>query len=498
MKFRSLLAALLFPASMTLAAITGADRGTGANSNSEASTTITPGSNFTTGAMGILCWHGDNAVNSATNTPASITDSAGNIWYRRGTLPVSGAGANASVESAIYTAILSNGLTTGGSIVMTYTTANVTAKAWTLTEAVAGTAGTILITRGYGNTTIAASTGQQGTSGVMFVGEMCLWTNGAESPDTYTGDSDTTNGTWSTKQSIGTGTGATGMSTMSQYKIQTTTASTQTFDPVITSADNVSNVLQIAEVPAFTRLVTTSTNTSDAANTLTFTNAIAQNSQAVMCVAADNNNATGPGAVGNFPSTLTDSKSNTWTLRQNTVNDPGIAGAGVEIGIYTAPMTTALAVGDTVTITYVSAAIVAKTFLVFEFADATGYTGGNVGSPATTATPSLTTSSIANGHYVVAMVGAESTASFNGFTADTDTTNGTWSPQAQACSNGIAVTGMTITAQYKKVTATATQSYDTAVAIADLVTSYVDMTAPALGTTTKLPAIPAFPSIPSL
>jgi hypothetical protein len=499
MKFRSLLAALLFPASMTLAAITGADRGTGANSNSEASTTITPGSNFTTGATGILCWHGDNAVNSASNTPTSITDSAGNIWYRRGVAPTSGAGANTGVETAVYTAILNNGLTTGGSMVMTYTTANVVAKAWTLTEANPGTAGNIVLFKGYGGTTQGNSTGQQGTSAIINIGDMIFATNGAESADTYTGDSDTTNGTWSTKQSIGTGTGASGMSTMSQYKIQTTVPSIQTYDPVITIADNATAMMALTEVPPFTRFASGSNN-SESTSTITFSEPIAQNSQTVLCISADNNNATGPGAVGNFPATLTDSKSNTWTLRQNAVQDPGAAGAGVEIAIYTAPMTTAIAVGDTVGITYVSAAVVVKNYTIFEFSAATGYTGGNVGAGAVTATPSITTTgSIANGHYVVGFVGAEGSAGYTGFTADSDTTNGSWSSSVQRIDGSAVGTGaMTSIAQYKRVTATATQSYDVAVSSTDAVAGYVDMTAPALGTITKLPAIPAFPSIPSL
>src|SRR4029077_16334153 len=140
--------------------------------------------------------------------------------------------------------------------------------------------------------------------------------------------------------------------------------------------------------------------------------------------------------------------------------------------------------------------------IIFEFSAATGYTGGNVGAGTTTAIPSITTTgSISDGHYVVAMVGAEASVSYVGFTADTDTTNGSWSSSAQTISNAVAVSGMTMIAQYKRVTATATQSYDVGVAATDVVAGYVDMTAPAAGgggVTVLRVGAPSVPGIPSI
>ena len=143
-----LIAAVLFIPLAAFSALSGADRGAGANNSSEASTTITPSSNFTTGSTGILSWHGDNANGTSLNTPTSITDSKGNVWYRRLTLPNPAAlGNNNSIESAIYMGWLVNGLTTSDTIVMTYTNANVTAKGWTLTEATPAVSGNPVFAR---------------------------------------------------------------------------------------------------------------------------------------------------------------------------------------------------------------------------------------------------------------------------------------------------------------------------------------------------------------
>jgi hypothetical protein len=53
---------------------------------------------------------------------------------------------------------------------------------------------------------------------------------------TYTDDTDTTNGTWSASQYAEIGSSALGISIGTQTKIQTTADSTQTFNPTLGSA----------------------------------------------------------------------------------------------------------------------------------------------------------------------------------------------------------------------------------------------------------------------
>jgi hypothetical protein len=121
---------------------------------------------------------------------------------------------------------------------------------------------------------------------------------------------------------------------------------------------------------------------SSTTTTITLTDPIAAGSTGVLGLSADNMGALG--AAANIPTSITDSKSNTWTLRQTVINDPGAAGGGIEVGIYTCLLGTALARGDTLTVTY-PVAVASDTWVIWEFA---GYvfnsaaTGSNGQTPA--------------------------------------------------------------------------------------------------------------------
>ncbi len=179
----------------------------------------------------------------------------------------------------------------------------------------------------------------------------------------------------------------------------------------------------------------------------------------VFAIAADNNGTNGD--TTNLPSSFSDSKSNTWTIRAAPmIYDNGVAGAGVELGIYTSVLTTPLVPGDTLSITYSIANVSAKSMVIWEFAPQSGgtmsYVTGGAGTGATTASPTVTTGSIASGDYVIGVCGLEATYSF---TRDSDTSNGSWSNFVGiSCSSGTG--GMSLISQYKQVSATATQTFN--------------------------------------
>lgn len=61
-------------------ALTGTDRGTGTHKTSASSFTLNPGSNFTAGALAVLCIAADNSsTGGSTNNISSVTDSLGNL-----------------------------------------------------------------------------------------------------------------------------------------------------------------------------------------------------------------------------------------------------------------------------------------------------------------------------------------------------------------------------------------------------------------------------------
>lgn len=294
----------------------------------------------------------------------------------------------------------------------------------------------------------------------------------AESGDTWTGDSDTSNGSWSTKQSLGEGSGATGASVISQYKVLTANGN-QTYNPTLTSADSELLWMTLHEAPANTRALGGNAG-SESTTTVTVGYTIAAGSMGVLCLSADNSGANGSAA--NIPTSLTDSKSNTWTLQSTTVYDNGAASAGAEVGIYTSVLSTPLVNLDTIPIVYQSVNVVAKVYAVFEFSTATSYVTGDTAT-GTTGTPSkTTTASVSNGNIVVGALSAEGGDTS---TADSDTSNGSWSSMAHAACAGTAVSDISLSAQYKTVTATGAQTYNPTLTSADTALAIGVLAAPA-------------------
>ena len=174
---------------------------------------------------------------------------------------------------------------------------------------------------------------------------------------------------------------------------------------------------------------------------------------AILCVAYDNSGASGADPF----TTITDSVGNTWTSRVNVLNDPGAASAGAALRIFTSKITT-LTTANTITVNFGSSTT-AKAWTLTEVVSNTGLVPtfvNGTGTAQTTATPTITTSSITIGNLVLGAAGGEGNGTR---TADADTTNGTWSTQQQT-GFGTTTGGQEITSQFKVVTATATQTYN--------------------------------------
>ena len=436
------------------------DRGAGANGSSESSTTIAPVT-MSAGSTGVLCITADNANGASSNFPDLFNDSSGNTWrireHRFGTASV-----NNALEAAIYTGIIVSSLS-GGNITFTYSAANVTAKAWTLSELVPN----------IDNIFIYAASLQSGLSGtttpsvgpiVVSKDQVLFGVGVAESADNWTGDSGETNGDWSTKQSTSynSGTLATSMAIISQYKTQTTAATGNTYNPTLSlTADCACMVMSMYEAPNKIRAITAN---STSATTLVITPArqLDVGSMGVLIVAADNSGLLGTTTV--MPATFDDSKGNHWTQRGGPcIRSVGTTpNSGAELGIYTAPIASQLTYTDNITITWDGGVSVpAKSALLFEFAKIASGTmtyiaDGGGGFTGATTSPTITTSSITNGDYVI---GAGAAETVDTWTGDGDTSNGLWSTKVSQ-GFGAGASAMSSTAQYKQVTGTATQTYD--------------------------------------
>lgn len=179
------------------------------------------------------------------------------------------------------------------------------------------------------------------------------------------------------------------------------------------------------------------------------------NTLAVLALAYDN-----AGNQGADPySSITDNAGNTWTSRTNGLNDPGAASAGSTLRIFTSLVSNLLST-NTITVTF-NTATTAKSWTLTQFSSNTsGLTADflSAGTPTTgsTTTPSSNAQSVSSGNAIFGAMANEGNATV---TADSDTTNGSWSTQ-QTQNNGTGTTGMQVASQYKIVNATGNQTYN--------------------------------------
>jgi hypothetical protein len=179
------------------------------------------------------------------------------------------------------------------------------------------------------------------------------------------------------------------------------------------------------------------------------------NTLAVLALAYDNS---GGGGADPY-SSITDNAGNTWTSRVNVLNDPGAASAGSVLRIFTSSVRT-LNTTSTITVTFGSSTT-AKSWTLTEFSSNTSNFAANfLSAGATTAGNTTTASSSAtnvnNGDAIFGAIANEGNATI---TADSDTTNGSWSTQ-QTQNNGTGTSGMQVASQYKIVNATGNQTYN--------------------------------------
>lgn len=237
-------------------ALTVTSRGTGTHNTG--ATTLVPGgrnATFAVGSLGVLCIALDNAGSAGSTliAPDSWTDAKGNVWtLRRNRLYDNGA-ASAGIEMAFYTAPIVTQLLTTDAGTMTWKTGvSPVAKAWTWYEVIPSNG----ITPEYLNSgDIAGATAanaQVVTAESINVGDAVIAGYFSENVAAVTQDSDSTNGSWTAQQTATVGTTTSGVRIATQQKVQTTAASTQSYDVTVNSQDRIAGYISIRDVTAQT------------------------------------------------------------------------------------------------------------------------------------------------------------------------------------------------------------------------------------------------------
>lgn len=175
----------------------------------------------------------------------------------------------------------------------------------------------------------------------------------------------------------------------------------------------------------------------------------------VVMVAADNAGTNGAASL----TTVTDAGGNTYTAAL-TNYDPGTASSGATFGLYYAAVTTALS-SATVNANF-SPNTTSKAMLIYRVVPGANETVtlDRVGPGVASTTKAITATAVASGYTLFAGMAVET---LSAVTADSDTTNGSWSSQyTELASTGTTATSMRVCGQYKTVTATGDQTFDTA------------------------------------
>jgi len=220
----------------------GIDRGTGGNSTPSTSLACTPGSNFGSG-LAVLVIGYENTGTLGADPYSSIADSAGNTWTPRQNALYDPGASGAGTVCRIFTSAQNIAtLTTGTTVTVT---SSVAARwAYAFIQVPNGTYVTGGAGSGSGGTP-TVTTGSISAFNLVIGGSAAEAANGS-----YTGDSDTTNGSWSTAQTIGYGTGNSSQAVCAQYK-RVTAAGAQTYNPT-QSGDSICAWIEVSGASAFT------------------------------------------------------------------------------------------------------------------------------------------------------------------------------------------------------------------------------------------------------
>jgi hypothetical protein len=232
-------------------ALTITSRGTGTHNTG--ATTLVPGGRSATlavGSMGVFCIAVDNAggAGDVIIAPTSWTDAKGNVWTRRTSALYDNGAASAGIEMAFYTAPITVALLTTDLGTITWNTGvSPVAKAFTWYEVIPSGANTVAYSTG-GNIAGATAANAQVITASVLVGDGVIAGYFSENVAAVTGDSDTTNGTWTAQQTTTIGSTTSGVRIATQQKVQTTTASTQSYDVVVSSQDRIAGYIMLHEV----------------------------------------------------------------------------------------------------------------------------------------------------------------------------------------------------------------------------------------------------------
>lgn len=229
------------------------------------------------------------------------------------------------------------------------------------------------------------------------------------------------------------------------------------------------------------------TSQTSTAVALTSAGTIQVGSYLIASVALDDPRTDTPGAAVTL--TVTDPRSNTWTILGPSLRNAGTANSGTAAYLAYAKVVNAYTAGDSLTFNYAGTgnSVPAKAITVEEWAgiDATTPVAVSaVTAGAASTTPSASISPLAADQLVYGVLAYEA-ADNVAYTPDSDTTNGTWARQAAiGTTSGTSASNQVVRTATKLVSASGSQTWNTTIATNDWAELLV-VFAPAASSTPK-------------
>jgi len=235
-------------------ALTISELGKNNSATSTATLVVTLTQGASVGDMIVVCVAADNQGSAGAISIASVTDSKSHTYTSRVSRNNDPGTASSGASVAIFTAPVTTAMTTSDTVTINFSP-NTTSKAAVLWEIAAGATEFPKYLSNGGSTGSGTNPSLQSTS--IGSGDAVIYALAAESNATLTGDSDTTNGNWSTLYTdVGnTGTSLTSMRVGSQYKVTTGTA-TQTWNTTLTTSDWAISYIVVDPAPRIDRTAT--------------------------------------------------------------------------------------------------------------------------------------------------------------------------------------------------------------------------------------------------
>ena len=235
-------------------ALTISELGKNNSATSTATLVVTLTQGASIGDMIVVCVAADNQGSAGAISIASVTDSKSHTYTSRVSRNNDPGTASSGASVAIFTAPVTTAMTTSDTVTINFSP-NTTSKAAVLWEIAAGATEFPKYLSNGGSTGSGTNPSLVSTS--IGSGDAVIYALAAESNATLTGDSDTTNGNWSTLYTdVGnTGTSLTSMRVGSQYKVTTGTA-TQTWNTTLTTSDWAISYIVVDPAPRIDRTAT--------------------------------------------------------------------------------------------------------------------------------------------------------------------------------------------------------------------------------------------------